>query len=84
MPTPIEDLTAREQAEGAYHTLGPQKGQPIQPELVPPVIVAPVVDTPPAIIVPVAPPVTEKKTEAILKKARKDVNEEKDKAIKGE
>lgn len=34
MPTPIEELTAREMAEGRQHTLGPQHGQPIQPELI--------------------------------------------------
>lgn len=41
MPTPIEELTASEQAAGAAHTTGPAQGQPIQPELVPPPVVAP-------------------------------------------
>lgn len=35
MPTPIEELTARECAEGAAHTGGPQKGQPVMPEIGP-------------------------------------------------
>lgn len=34
MATPIEELTAREMAEGAAHTQGSHKGKPIQPELV--------------------------------------------------
>lgn len=54
MPTPIEELTAREQAEGATHTTGPANGQPIQPELVPPPIVAtPVAPAPAPVYVPV-------------------------------
>jgi hypothetical protein len=71
MPTPIEELTAREMAEGSAHTTGPAAGKPIQPELVPPVVfVAP---PPPA---PVEVPAPKSTVSAFLHHLKEEIEGE--------